>query len=61
MAKNSFVAEVTFNNLIDISSYFCALLILKECIILRISRYLNEIDDKLTLVARGCCYCCYKQ
>ena len=40
-----------FNNLIDISSYPWALLILKECIILRISWSLNEIDGKLVLIA----------
>ena len=39
-----------FNNLIDISSCPCALLIFKECIILRISWSLNETDDKLALV-----------
>ena len=42
----------TFSNLIDISSYPCALLVFKECIILRISWSLNEIDDKLALVNR---------
>ena len=39
-----------YNDLRDISSYLCALLIFKECIILRISWSLNEIDDKLALV-----------
>ena len=39
-----------FSNLIDRSSYPCALLIFNECIILRISWSLNEIDDKLALV-----------
>ena len=32
------------------SSYPCALIILKECIALRISWSFNEIDDKLALV-----------
>ena len=39
-----------FSNLIDRSSNPCALLIFKECITLRISWSLNEIDDKLALV-----------
>ena len=39
-----------FSNLTDRSSYPCALLIFKEFIVLRISRSLNEIDDKLALV-----------
>ena len=39
-----------FSNLIDKSSNPCALLIFKECITLKISRSLNEIDDKLALV-----------
>ena len=34
-----------FNNLLDISSYLCALLVLKKCIILRISWSLNEKDS----------------
>ena len=39
-----------FTNLIDISSYPCALLIFKERIMLRISWSLTEINDKLALV-----------
>ena len=38
-----------FSYLIDISSCPCALLLFKECIILRISWSFNEIDDKLSL------------
>ena len=49
--KRSYYKEShIFNNLIYISSCLCALLIFKECIILRISLLLNEIDDKLALV-----------
>ena len=40
-----------FNNITDISSYPWDLPILKECVILRISWSLNEVDDKLALVA----------
>ena len=39
-----------FKKLLDKSSYSWALSILKECIILRIPVFLNEIDDKLLLV-----------
>ena len=39
-----------FSNLTDRSSNPCALLIFKECIALRISWSLIEIDDKLALV-----------
>ena len=45
-----FKSLIIFDNLTGTSSYSCALLISKQCIILRISSSLNKIDDKLSLV-----------